>query len=392
VLGLLLLVVALIVYGSLYPWDFHFDRHVNAVWVLLHHWPRGWTRGTLRDTVLNLLLYMPVGAFAFLAMARQRDSAASGRAAQPRRYRIVLAAAALGLALSVSMELLQAYDANRDTSPADVVCNAAGTVTGALLALMFQPALVSMVHRGTRRSAASAVMLAVFWAGFQLYPLFPSLTSIRLHAGLAFLARPPAIQPVEIWAITAEWFAIWLLLETFDWPVRDLWMAGILVVLPVRIFIPGQTVGWNDVLGAALAMALWCAGAPKRRLRRGAWIIASAIVLREFAPFHFSSHAMPFSWIPFYATLSSERHIAVVILLRKVFDYGAAVWLFHAIGWSYARAGSSVAAVLLVLELVQRYLPGRTPESTDPVLALLMALALWLASDFSPRRRYSALR
>jgi VanZ family protein len=32
------------------------------------------------------------------------------------------------------------------------------------------------------------------------------------------------------------------------------------------------------------------------------------------------------------------------------------------------------------LEAVQTYLPGRTPETTDSVVALLMALALWRLS------------
>jgi VanZ family protein len=35
---------------------------------------------------------------------------------------------------------------------------------------------------------------------------------------------------------------------------------------------------------------------------------------------------------------------------------------------------------LAVLEAIQRYLPGRTPESTDSVVALLMALVLWRLS------------
>ena len=38
---LLLLVIALIVYGSLYPWHFDFDRSgANPLWVLLHAWPQ----------------------------------------------------------------------------------------------------------------------------------------------------------------------------------------------------------------------------------------------------------------------------------------------------------------------------------------------------------------
>ena len=85
-------------------------------------------------------------------------------------------------------------------------------------------------------------------------------------------------------------------------------------------------------------------------------------------------------------TLESDWGSAAVIVLRKAFDYGAAVWLLHAEGWRYTRAGACVAAALFVLELVQRHLPGRTPETTDAVLALLMALALWLA-DWPQKRR-----
>jgi len=146
-------------------------------------------------------------------------------------------------------------------------------------------------------------------------------------------------------------------------------------------------VGWNDALGAALALALWWAISSRLRLVCGIWMLASAILFRELAPFHFSSRAAPFSWIPFAATLSADRQAAVLILLRKMFDYGAAVWGLHATGWPYLRSGGLVAAALFALELLERRLPGRTPESTDAVLTLLMALALWLASDFQPRRR-----
>jgi VanZ family protein len=37
--------------------------------------------------------------------------------------------------------------------------------------------------------------------------------------------------------------------------------------------------------------------------------------------------------------------------------------------------------VLFLLEQVQVYLPGRTPEITDAVLAVLMGVLLWLLRD-----------
>jgi len=69
---LLLLVIALIVYGSLYPWHLDFDRSgANPLWVVLHAWPHGIDRFVLRDAAINLALYFPLGMAAFLAAARR---------------------------------------------------------------------------------------------------------------------------------------------------------------------------------------------------------------------------------------------------------------------------------------------------------------------------------
>ncbi|MGB7762465.1 MAG: hypothetical protein WBL61_21705, partial [Bryobacteraceae bacterium] len=64
---LLLLVVAIIVYGSLYPWHFTFGGRPEPLAVLLHSWPAAWDRFAARDVAINLLLYMPLGAVACLA-------------------------------------------------------------------------------------------------------------------------------------------------------------------------------------------------------------------------------------------------------------------------------------------------------------------------------------
>jgi VanZ family protein len=62
------------------------------------------------------------------------------------------------------------------------------------------------------------------------------------------------------------------------------------------------------------------------------------------------------------------------------------VWLLAANGISYARAGTAVAAALAVLEAVQRYLPGRTPETTDAVLTIILTAVLWSLNNFQHRR------
>jgi hypothetical protein len=79
----------------------------------------------------------------------------------------------------------------------------------------------------------------------------------------------------------------------------------------------------------------------------------------------------------------------VVVLFGNAFYYGAGVWLGHARRWTYTRAAIAMAAVLVVLEWVQRYLPGRTPEITDAFLALLMGLILWYMEDARGQRKKS---
>jgi hypothetical protein len=69
-------VVALIVYGSLYPWDFHSTQlAANPLWVLIHSWPTRIDRFLLRDIAVNVLIYMPVGVFGFLALRQNVHTA-----------------------------------------------------------------------------------------------------------------------------------------------------------------------------------------------------------------------------------------------------------------------------------------------------------------------------
>ncbi len=358
--GLLLLVVGLIVYGSLYPWQFDFGRHVNAWRLLLDSWPGTFTRYVARDIALNVLLYVPLGVTAFLALRRKR------------RWTAVAASVALGAALSCGMELLQAYDDHRTTSLLDLTTNTIGTAAGAMFALMFAPA-TELLRRRARRFAGAGALLALLWIGFQLYPFFPIFSTYRVRVS------PAAVSPVEIYAAAAGWFAFGLAIEACVGRLNGGWLAVAMLAVPLRFFIVTRTVHWNDLLAIPVALGLWWAIVPARRMRAGLWIVLTAVLLRELAPFHWTARAAAFSWIPFTPSLESNWDGAIVIVLRKAFEYGAAVWLLHAARWRYARAGACVAAALFVLELLQRHLPGRTPETTDAVLALLMSLALWLA-------------
>lgn len=373
--GLLLLAIALIVYGSLYPWDFHFERHAHPIQIILASWPHVWNRWAARDIAINVVLYFPLGVLAILAMRPRRQT----------RVLVLLAAVALGFALSASMEILQVFDDHREASLLDITTNTVGTIAGALFALALAPTLRSFASRTARRLDKSAVLLAALWAGFQFYPFFPFLSTYRLRTEIAALWHRFLVSPVPVWTGAAEWFALALLVAALVGSLPTRWLAVLMLLLFLRFFIATRTVGWNDFFAAGLALALWGAIPGARRQRAGLAIVLSSLLVYELAPFHWTAVPTEFSWIPFAATFDSTRGTAVVILMRKTFDCGAAVWLLHGAGWRYSRAGACVAAALFVLELVQRHLPGRTPEITDAVIAIIMAGALYLAGDSRKR-------
>jgi len=112
-------------------------------------------------------------------------------------------------------------------------------------------------------------------------------------------------------------------------------------------------------------------------------LLAAALILAELAPFHFAAQngARAFNWVPFRGLFRSDWQDGFVVLFRKSFWYGSIVWLWRASGCRLVWATAVAAAALFVLERAQVYLPGRTPEVTDAVLAVLMGVLLWVLRD-----------
>jgi hypothetical protein len=78
-----------------------------------------------------------------------------------------------------------------------------------------------------------------------------------------------------------------------------------------------------------------------------------------------------------------------VIIFRKSFLYGVPLWLFHQNGCRYLTATLGVSILLAAIEFVQLYLPGRTAESTDPLLAIIMGIVLKLLDSPGTLARFS---
>jgi VanZ family protein len=384
--------VAFLIYASLYPFLIDVHRAGSPVAHLLLSWPAEMNRFLWRDVVENVVVYIPLGlAATILAMRRVNRGLA------------MLGAVGLGGALSTSIELVQYFDASRTSSLQDVASNAAGTILGALLALRFRSHLEALpVPHWSGRSARGAMLLWAAWFGHQLLPMIPVLGLSRLRLTVLRIFDAP-LSGVEMAASAAEWFAALVILEALarqaglialgdrdarpaepvagrgKSPVsrygRLVWLA--VACLPLRLLILDRVVTVNELIGAAVALLVWSYPAAAPRFGLALAALASAIVLRDLAPFHFTLAARPMNWIPFAAGLEAERQSATLIILRKGFDYGGVLWLAHERGMRYSIVGMACGAGLLLLETAQRFMTAHEPEITDPLLALVMASLLW---------------
>ncbi|MGD0577808.1 MAG: VanZ family protein, partial [Bryobacteraceae bacterium] len=291
-----------------------------------------------------------------------------------------LRAALAGAALSLCMELLQYYFPPRMPSLVDLLGNTLSAAAGGLLGIAFaaraRHAFDALAGLGLARPS-SAFFLAIVWTAALFSPGdwagFQTLLKLR-----AFLASP-APDPGLTFVALVLWIGIGALAAGIAGRRRApalLLACGL--ALPFRFLIPGQHPQPFEFVGAAAAICCWFAAPVSRRLSAGAiaLLLASGLVVDGLRPWHFVNRTSGFEWVPFAALLDIQWTSALLILFRKAAVYGTAVWAIARAGIGIPGSAVLVSVLLGSLEAAQMFLPGRTAETTDPALALILGLIL----------------
>jgi VanZ family protein len=369
---ILLIVLLLVAYGSLYPFDFHSrPLAASAPWILLHSWPPGVERTVLADVVLNILIYLPVGFLGSLAWGKKRS--------------LVLAAA-----FSACIEVLQLFDDSRMCSTLDLVSNIAGGAGGVWLAQVYGKRVARLLAESPVRAAlrpTPALLLLGCWIGYQTFPLIPHLRLYPLRMKVSVLLHPAGFSLLPMLSAVFEWLAVARLLEEIR---LGAWaFAGLMLLVPARLLIAGRTFTWPELAGAVCAGIIWSwwLAMDEKRSRWLAWMAVAVLLVRGLAPFHWQSSAAAFAWLPFTGFLEANKNSAVTVFFEKSFLYGTAVWFFSRGGYSALLSGLGIAGLLGAIEMTQTHLAGRTPEITDPVYALVLAVMLALLDALDRRAR-----
>jgi len=365
--AILIGVILLIVYGSLYPWTFvAHPLFASPLYLLLHTWeydPE--SRRYWADIPVNIGIYIPLGMSAYLAFRRARS-----------RLVALAGPVVLGALLSASIEMIQLYVPGRHCSTLDLANNILGTALGVAAGIAFVAITGLPTTPDLRVRDRNAVVLLFCWVGFLLFPLMPSLSIPGLRNEIAVFIHSRIFAPVPLFVGFAEWFAVGRLLAAAGAKPTPLWMLGLFALVPAQFMILDHSPAPTDFEAPLIAILafLLCSRARWADCAAGGMLLAATAV-RALTPFHFAAFTQPFSWIPFSGFLLNSWQTSISILLGKVFQYGASLWLLGRSQFGLLNATVVVSVVLAAVEIAQtRLSAGHVPEITDPLMAILLGL------------------
>jgi VanZ family protein len=370
---LLLVVLALIVYGSLYPFNFKPDAIHGGVLEALRQ--LSWARAGRGDRISNVLLYLPLGFCLFLWLELRWPRATS-----------MIAATVLGTLLSLSIEVAQVYISARVPSFTDVALNALGTLLGVTAGLAWG-GLTRLMHLPGRTERPlrdpGAVLLLALWLTWRFAPFVPQFDLVKLKAALRPLFSPQ-FDPVIVFSFLTFWLVVnQAVAAVVSRPRRlEALLLVIATVLVGRLLVANQTFLPGELLALLLLLPMLLVMHRLRpRPRRTVLVLAVIVVLLidGLAPFDFAPPMGRFDLWPFLGWFELGLPATIQLidwteLFGKVFLYGALLWVIKEWGATIGVAVIALTGTVLGIEVLQAWLPEQSASITDPLLALAVGL------------------
>ena len=369
--AILIGVILLIVYGSLYPWTFVArPLFASPFYLLLHSWEYDpLSRRYWADIPVNIAIYIPLGMAGFLALRRYRS-----------RLAAIAGPVALGAILSASIEMIQLYVPGRHCSTLDLTMNILGSALGVVLGLLRSWRSPICLPRDPISTCAIATLSRCCSAGspsccflFSLRFRSPRCAIKSRSSCTAVCSTAPGLRSQRGRMVrrgtTAQVAA--------GARVPVAWLAALFALaVPLQFILLGHNPLPSDFAGPLLAMLIFllCRRAPWADCAAGIALLI-AVVIRALTPFRFTAAGQPFLWIPFAGFLQNSWQTSVSILLGKLFQYGASIWLLSRALFGVLGATVVIAVILAIIETLQTLSTAHVPEITDPLLALLLGLA-----------------
>ena len=365
----ILIIVALISYGSLYP--FRFSGEILGAsefwaWVTVMNF-----QTTRSDIIANILLFMPYGFACMMALTT--------RARNPL---LTASLVGFGVLLAFVLQYLQLYIPARVPDSVDALYNSLGIFLG-----MFSAHLLKKYSQGQSMTKSLLsdwsrmtipIMLALIFILWRLYPYVPLLTADSIAQSVNPLLIKPSLDLTIVIRDALLWLMFFLLITRapFEAMSRFKLLSLTLTLMAAEILIKNNQLTINDLLAALAAFALY-ASTTRRQLEQSLYKgMAIAILLLMLENIQLPDEQFTYSWLPFAAILKGSPWLSVELLLLKGYLFGCFIYLLRSSLVSWEGATFLCAGYLILLTLLQGLLTPDKGDITDPILAVVFGVAM----------------
>jgi hypothetical protein len=366
---ILVVIAALISYGSLYPLHFTVpDLHAEAWRKLFGDWSMWTSRG---DVLGNVALFVPFGCAGVLTLAMQASLS----------IRIV-AILLISFFLALVLQVAQIYVPERTASLADIFWNLVGSGVGIVAGVLMGNQPYAQWRRARTENVVPQTLIAL-WLFAELLPFVPSLDLQSIKNSVHAFLHPTIAPEQLVFHAAGALIAAWALTAIVREAHLRWWVLVVAAVVIVgKIIIVSCTLDVSTLLGLALGFGGWWLMRRWQEPKRSTALLITLLVAYAFGalmPFELRESPEPFNLIPFAGLLRGSMLLNSKALAANLYLYAGILGLIRMNGNSAVPSSIALAILVAIFETLQTYLIGRTPDITEPLLVLLVGQVLRFA-------------
>jgi peptidoglycan/LPS O-acetylase OafA/YrhL len=353
----------LIVYGSLYPFNFN-DAVPNtrAVDALLNF---DITKAALPDLIANIILFIPFGIFLRAAFPKNNSAGQ------------LLLLTMTTFLFAYSIQAMQLFTEDRLPWGGDAIWNTIGFTIGVFLYTSLRLDLVKRfkaihIHQQISFYIAFAII------GLELAPFAPSIDVDVFKENIKLLLNSPSIDWYWTFENTVFWLvAFYLLKIAFPvWGHINKLCILVIVILMSKFLIIYSNINLSSLVGGIFSLIIWRFLSQKINAQQLAILLLITILGNGLYPFELREQLGTFKWLPFSAAIEGNVLINILAFSKKLVFYGGAVWLLYLAKRRLLFGVIICSIIVLLSEFLQIFVINSVADSTDFFIVLIVSFII----------------